>query len=113
MCVRARVSVGVYPTYKYLISELNLTVSVASDPRDIDLFTGLLTEKQAPGSTVGPTLECLLGRQFNALKCGDRFWYQGTAAAFSAGTYTCIRSPFTFINYNFTIKGQLIQQIHH
>ncbi|XP_063223065.1 uncharacterized protein LOC134531301 [Bacillus rossius redtenbacheri] len=43
---------------------------------DVDLFTGALAERAAPGSAVGPTLACLLGRQFRQLRRGDRHWYE-------------------------------------
>ncbi|KAK3577824.1 hypothetical protein CHS0354_028879, partial [Potamilus streckersoni] len=46
------------------------------DPRDIDLFTGLLTEKSISGSALGPTLSCILGREFQNLKEGDSYWYE-------------------------------------
>lgn len=29
-----------------------------------------------PGAVVGPTLACLLGRQFHYLRRGDRYWYE-------------------------------------
>ncbi|KPM04939.1 heme peroxidase-like protein 1 [Sarcoptes scabiei] len=44
--------------------------------RDIDLFTGGLAERPLQGALVGPTFACLLGRQFNAIRRGDRFWYE-------------------------------------
>lgn len=43
---------------------------------DIDLFTGSLAEKPLKGAMVGPTLACLLARQFAILRQGDRFWYE-------------------------------------
>ncbi|XP_046379040.2 peroxidasin homolog pxn-1-like [Haliotis rufescens] len=43
---------------------------------DIDLWTGGLTEEPVTGGVVGPTLACLLGRQFEALRKGDRFWFE-------------------------------------
>ncbi|XP_071089131.1 salivary peroxidase/catechol oxidase-like [Haliotis cracherodii] len=43
---------------------------------DIDLFPGALSEKPVPGGMVGPTFTCLLAKQFQALKEGDRFWFE-------------------------------------
>ena len=44
---------------------------------DIDLFSGLISEERGePGQLVGPTLACLLGNQFHALKFGDRFFFE-------------------------------------
>ncbi|XP_071090965.1 salivary peroxidase/catechol oxidase-like [Haliotis cracherodii] len=53
-----------------------LLESVYKDPEDIDLFTGGVSEKPIEKSLVGPLFTCLLGRQFSALKRGDRFWYE-------------------------------------
>ena len=50
--------------------------NVYSDVRDIDLFPGALSENPANGSRMGATLTCLITRQFNASRHGDRFWYE-------------------------------------
>ncbi|KAL4231588.1 heme binding [Mactra antiquata] len=47
-----------------------------SDPNDIDLFTGGLSEHHVHEGRVGPTFACIIGRQFHNLKRGDRFWYE-------------------------------------
>ncbi|XP_054715544.1 uncharacterized protein LOC129225022 [Uloborus diversus] len=49
---------------------------VYNDVQDIDLFTGGLSEKPLVGGVVGPTFACILSRQFQHLKRGDRFWYE-------------------------------------
>ncbi|BFZ09118.1 hypothetical protein BsWGS_12158 [Bradybaena similaris] len=41
---------------------------------DIDLFTGMLHEPVTIG-IVGPTIRCILGRQFQRLKHGDRWFF--------------------------------------
>ncbi|ESO83662.1 hypothetical protein LOTGIDRAFT_169138 [Lottia gigantea] len=43
---------------------------------ELDLFTGAMSERDEPGSAVGPVLSCLLGQQFHDLKHGDSFWYE-------------------------------------
>ncbi|XP_046568358.1 thyroid peroxidase-like [Haliotis rubra] len=43
---------------------------------DIDLFPGALSETPVAGGLLGPTFTCLLGKQFQALKKGDRFWFE-------------------------------------
>ncbi|KAK7110366.1 hypothetical protein V1264_014250 [Littorina saxatilis] len=43
---------------------------------DIDLFTGATSEPSLSGAIVGPTLACLIGKQFADLKNADRFFYQ-------------------------------------
>lgn len=43
---------------------------------DLDLYTGLLSEKPIEGSILGPTITCLLADQFLRVKLGDRFWYE-------------------------------------
>ncbi|KAL8610224.1 hypothetical protein ACOMHN_038919 [Nucella lapillus] len=60
----------VSPRAQYLYKTLYKSVD------DIDLFTGLMTEKNLPGAMVGPTLSCLIGLQFHALKFGDRFYFE-------------------------------------
>eukprot|EP00095_Tigriopus_kingsejongensis_P006865 maker-scaffold1431_size41609-snap-gene-0.2 protein:Tk06865 transcript:maker-scaffold1431_size41609-snap-gene-0.2-mRNA-1 annotation:"peroxinectin " len=46
-----------------------------SDPDDIDLFVGGLLEEDSQGSILGPTFSCIIGRQFQMLKFGDRFFF--------------------------------------
>ncbi|CAC5384054.1 PXDN [Mytilus coruscus] len=43
-----------------------------SEPNDVNLFIGAMLEKAA-GFNVGPTFQCLLGIQYQRIKCGDRF----------------------------------------
>jgi peroxidase len=43
----------------------------------VDLWTGGLSEGHAAGAMVGETFQQIIAHQFEALRDGDRFWYQG------------------------------------
>lgn len=43
---------------------------------NIDLWTGGLAEAHAPGSSVGPLFQRIMGRQFSALRNGDRHYFE-------------------------------------
>lgn len=43
---------------------------------DVDLFLASIAEHKTGNALVGPTLQCLLGLQFQGLKFGDRFFYE-------------------------------------
>ncbi|XP_019636936.1 PREDICTED: thyroid peroxidase-like [Branchiostoma belcheri] len=50
--------------------------NVYSHVDDIDVFVGGLAEESVPDGVVGPTFACLIGLQFQALRKGDRFWFE-------------------------------------
>ena len=49
--------------------------SVYTNVADIDAFTGSISERSVAGGIVGPTIACILGKQFKNLKEGDRFFF--------------------------------------
>jgi hypothetical protein len=73
-----------------IIQQSNFSLSTYSEPEDIDLWTGGLSERPLHGSMVGETFGCLLAQQFRDLRFGDRFWYEngGWPSAFTLGMYS-------------------------
>jgi len=52
--------------------------SVYTSVEDIDLFTGGLSEPAAEGGHLGELFSRIVAEQFEALRDGDRFWYERT-----------------------------------
>jgi len=57
-------------------SSLHVLKNTYQDLRDVDLYTGILSELPLPGSIIGPVGTCILADQFLRTKIGDRFWYE-------------------------------------
>lgn len=45
----------------------------------LDLWVGGLAEERLPESLLGPTFNCIFGLTFQAVRNGDRFWYERNA----------------------------------
>ncbi|XP_007956199.1 lactoperoxidase [Orycteropus afer afer] len=45
-------------------------------PDNIDIWMGAIAEPMVEGGRVGPLLACLLGKQFQQIRDGDRFWWE-------------------------------------
>lgn len=53
-----------------------LLAALYEHPDDVDLWVAGLMERPAyPGSLVGPTFACIIGRQFRSFQQGDRYFY--------------------------------------
>ena len=76
------------------LSPANSFADVSSDPsvqarlaqayesvEDIDVWVGGLAEDATTGSQVGELIGAVLTRQFEALRDGDRYWYENTLPA--------------------------------
>ena len=55
---------------------INTLRRLYDDVADIDMFTGILSERPMSGAMVGPTASCLLSLQFKVLRETDRYWYE-------------------------------------
>jgi len=61
-------------------------IYIFSSADDMDLFTAGVSETPVSGGKVGPTFACIIGEQFQALKRGDRFYYENSGTtAFTRG----------------------------
>ncbi|XP_045922770.1 eosinophil peroxidase-like isoform X1 [Micropterus dolomieu] len=85
-------------------------------PDNIDIWLGGVAEPLVPGSRVGPLFACLIAKQFQRLRQGDRLWYEKPGvftlrqrAALSTATLTRIicdntditsvpRDPFNIVS---------------
>jgi len=78
---QTRVALGLspYSSFEQLTSDSRLQASFTAlygSINNVDLFMGGLAEAHARGADVGPTFEAILVDQFEALRAGDRFWWQ-------------------------------------
>ena len=60
-------------------------------PDDIDVFAGGISEIHLGGYEVGPTFSCILGRQFQSLRDGDRYYYENPGI-FTASQLNAIKN---------------------
>ena len=49
----------------------------------VDLWVGGLAEMKVPGGLVGPTFACIFAKTFEALRDGDRFYYENPDSLFT------------------------------
>nr|AAA16245.1 peroxidase-like protein [Euprymna scolopes] len=73
--------------------DANLLATVYTSVEDIDVWTGGVSEIPIEGGSVGPLFACIAARQFQALKMGDRFWYENAGPnQLSVDTVNAIRN---------------------
>ena len=77
-----RVALGLAPAESFsdITSNAEIRANLASvytSPDDVDLWVGGLSEDHVPGALVGETFFAILKDQFERLRDGDRFWYEG------------------------------------
>ena len=65
---------------------------VYSSVDDIDLITGGLAESSVSGGVIGPTFACIIGKQFNALMFGDRYFFTHSSGPGHRGMSRELRS---------------------
>lgn len=56
--------------------KINILYSDYSDAKNVDVYTGALSEPPLDGAIAGPVLNCLISDQFSRLKRGDSHWYE-------------------------------------
>ena len=77
--VRAFYRLERYNSFDEVNSDLSVSFGLSQAYRsidEIDPWVGLLCEEHLPGKSVGETLYTVLKQQFEALRDGDRFWYE-------------------------------------
>ncbi|MEM8933999.1 MAG: peroxidase family protein, partial [Acidobacteriota bacterium] len=85
---------------------------VYDHPDDVDLWVGGLAEDPVRNGLVGPLWRAVLAEQFEALRDGDRFWYERT---FSGGELRDLQSTrlSDVVRRNTTIGRELQDDVFH
>ena len=71
---------------------------------DIDLFAGGIAEIHLNGLMVGPTFNCILKLQFEALRDGDRFYYEAKGVFTPAQLHAIKKTSLSTVMCN-NLKG--------
>ena len=59
--------------------------TVYRNVEEIDPFTGGMSEDPVPGGVVGPTFACIISKQFQNIRDGDRFFFTHSQDGASRG----------------------------
>ena len=76
-----RVALGLkaYTSFSQITSDATTAAALQAaygDINNVELWIGGLAENHLPGAMVGQTFDVIIAQQFQALRDGDRFWYQ-------------------------------------
>ncbi|KAK3605229.1 hypothetical protein CHS0354_038664 [Potamilus streckersoni] len=103
----------------------NALSSLYRNPVDIDLFSAGVSEKPVTGGRIGPTFACIIAKQFEALKKGDRYYYENSGdQAFTLGQLEeirkttlskviCRNTGINFVPTNAFIKDTNVRYVVH
>ncbi|MEZ4913498.1 MAG: peroxidase family protein [Chitinophagales bacterium] len=81
--IRTDFGMSAYNSYQELTDNIwlqNALASIYGDIDHVDLWVGLLAEKHLNNKPIGQLLAYILKKQFEALRDGDRFWYENDAS---------------------------------
>jgi hypothetical protein len=78
---QARIAMGERPVTSFAQITSNVRLQqelkqVYGNVNNVELFVGLMAENHLPGSSLGQTEQAILAKQFEALRDGDRFFYE-------------------------------------
>lgn len=59
-----------------------------ASPDDVELTVGGSLERHVPNTLSGPTFMCIISKQFQLTRIGDRYWFEtgNPETAFTIGT---------------------------
>ncbi|CAI2340685.1 unnamed protein product [Caenorhabditis sp. 36 PRJEB53466] len=66
-------------------------------PDDVDFYVGGILEQPSAGSVVGATFACVIAKQFERLRDGDRFYYENTGIFTSAQVAELKRTTLSWV----------------
>ncbi|CAG9787318.1 unnamed protein product [Diatraea saccharalis] len=58
------------------VEKMEFLKKLYHDIEDINLLAGIMSENLMPGTFVGPTLYCIMTKQFHLMRFSDRFWFE-------------------------------------
>lgn len=59
-----------------MLQKVDALQNLYNDVDDVDLMAGIISENFIEGGFVGPTLFCIMTKQLQLFRFGDRFWFE-------------------------------------